>query len=112
MSLKKHGVILDCEQCTCTSSDDHGGFDVTVPISDSDTDTAGPARLCCIVSPERHTVELKEWQDADYHPVQLSENLQKRVSALLTSIADKRVCGNRNICPPEVVRIVKGNSDP
>jgi len=110
MSLKKHGVIVDCEHCTCTSSDDHGGFDVTVPVSDSETDIAGPAKLHCTVSPEHHTVELTEWRDADHHSVRPSKDLQQRISAALTVVEDCRLCGNRNICPSEVIRVVEGNS--
>jgi len=110
MSLKKHGIRVDCEHCTCVSSDDHGVFDVTVPVSDSETDMAGSAKLHCTVSPEHHTVALTEWQDADHHTVQPSENLQQRISAALTFVADCRLCGNR-ICPSEVIRVVEGNSD-
>jgi hypothetical protein len=112
MGLKKHGVIVDCEHCICTSTDDHGGLDVSVPVSDRETGIAGPAKLHCTVSPEYHTVELIEWQDADDHPIQPSENLQERVSAALSFVADRRVCGNRNICPSEVIRFVEENSSP
>ncbi len=58
MNLKKHGVTVDCEHCRCASSDGCGGYDVTVPVSDSETGIAGTAKLHCVVSPEHHLVEL------------------------------------------------------
>ena len=110
MKLKKHGIIVECEHCLCISSDDRGAFDVTVPIIDSETGISGPARLRCTVSPERHAVELLEWQDVNRHPTPSTENLQQRVSAALTFVADHQVCGNRKICPSEVILIVEKNS--
>jgi hypothetical protein len=107
MSLKKNGVIVDCEHCTYTSSYDRGAFDITVPITDSETGISGPARLRCIVSPKRHAVELLEWHDFNRHPAQSIENLQQRVKATLYFVADRQVCGNRNICPSEVIQIVE-----
>ena len=59
MNLKKHGVIVDCEHCRCVSSDGCGGFDVTVPVNDSETGITGTAKLHCVVSCEHHLVELR-----------------------------------------------------
>ena len=106
MSLKKHGVIIDCKHCKCASTNGYGGFDIIVPISDGETGIVGTAKLHCTVTSERHQVEMTEWQDANRHPIQPSDNLQQRVSATLTFLADHRVCGNHNICPSEVIRIV------
>jgi hypothetical protein len=105
MNLKQYDIIVDCKHCVYSSSDGRGVFDITVPIIDSDTGISGPARLRCIVSPERHTIELQEWQ-----PVQSVDKLQQRVSAAFNVVADRQVCGNRNICPSEVIRFVEKNS--
>jgi len=110
MGLKKHGVMVGCEHCKCASTNGYGGFDIIVPVSDSETGITGTAKLHCTVSTECHRVELTEWQDANRHPIQPSDNLQQRVSATLTFVADHRVCGNRNICPSEIIRIVDENS--
>ena len=109
MSLKKHGVIVDCEHCKYASTNGCGGFDIIVPVSDSEARITGTAKLHCTVCTEYHRVELTEWQDANRHPIQPSDNLQQRVSATLNFVADHRVCGNRNICTSEVIRIVDEN---
>jgi hypothetical protein len=110
MGLKKHGITVECAHCKYTSSDDRGAFDITVPIIDSETGVSGPAKLRCIVSAKRHAVELLEWSDFNHHPTESIESLQQRVSATLGFVADRQVCGNRNICPAEVIRIVEKNS--
>ena len=110
MRLKKHGITVDCEYCIYTSSDNRGAFDITVPIIDSETGISGPAKLRCIVSPNRHSVELLEWHSFNLHPIQFIERLQERVSATLTFVADHKICGNRNICPSKVIHIVEENS--
>ena len=109
MGLNKHGVIVDCEHCKCAYANGYGSFDIIVPVSDSETGIAGTAKLHCTVSTERHRVKLTEWLDANRHPIQPSDNLQQRVSATLTFVADHRVCGNRNICPSEIIRLVDEN---
>ncbi len=110
MGLKKHGIIVDCEHCKYTSSDDRGAFDITVPIIDSETGVSGPAKLHCIVSAKRHEVELLEWRDFDHHSAEPAEGLQQRLSATLNFVADRQVCGKRNICPAEVIQIVEKNN--
>ena len=106
MSLKKHGVIVDCKHCKYASTNGYGGFDITVPVSDGETGITGTAKLRCTVSNERHQVEMTDWQDVNCQPIQPSDNLQQRISETLTFVADHRICGNRNICPSEVIRIV------
>jgi hypothetical protein len=111
MGLKKHGITVDCEHCKYTSSDDRGAFDITVPVIDSQTGVSGPARLRCIVSAKQHRVELLEWDDFNHQPTESIASLQQRVSATLGFVADRQVCGNLNICPAEVIRIVEKNSN-
>ena len=110
MRLKKYGITVDCEHCVYCSSDKKGAFDITVPIIDSETGISDPAKLRCTVSPNRHTVELLEWNSPDPHPVQFIERLQERVSATLAIFAEHKICGNRNICPSKVIQVVEENS--
>jgi len=107
MGLKKNGITVDCEHCKYTSSDDRGAFDIIVPIIDSESGVSGPAKLHCVVSAKQHAVELLEWDDFKHPPTESIENLQQRVSATLGFVADRQVCGNLNICPAEVIRIVE-----
>ena len=65
LSLKKHGVIVDCKHCKYASSNGYDDFDVIVPVSDSEAVIAGTAKLHCTVTNERHQVEMTEWQNAN-----------------------------------------------
>jgi hypothetical protein len=107
MILKKYGVAVDCGRCEYASGNSRGSFEVTVPVSDTATGTAGTAKLLCSVSSERHAVELKEWNDAGTHPIRPSSETQRRLFAALDHVASHRICGNRQICPSEVVQIVE-----
>lgn len=107
MSLKKHGILVGCENCSCSSSDGSGGFEVIVPIRDSETGIKGTAKLYCRVSPDRHQVSLRAWHGASLDAEAPSATMRQRLSAALAFVADQRVCGNRRICPPAVVRIVE-----
>ena len=110
MRINKDGITVDCEHCVYNSSDDRAAFDITVPIIDSETGISGPAKLHCLVTPDRHTVELLEWNRVDPDPIQSKERLQERVSAILTFVADRKICGNRRMCPSKVIQIVEENS--
>ena len=107
MSLKKHDVIVACEQCRFRSSNSGGSFDVTVPLKDARSGIKGIARLQCTVSSDRHDLELREWLDDEQQSITPSANIEKRVLLLLDDAADHRICGNRHLCPPEVVRAVE-----
>lgn len=107
MTIKKHGISICCEECLYAGSDEQGHFELVVPVSDSETGAAGAARLNCTVSPQSHRVELGEWQDVNDRAEDLSESSQQRLSALLGFVAERRVCGNADICPLEIVKIVE-----
>ena len=107
MSLKKQGIIVDCEHCIYNTNDGRSCFDITVPISDIETGTSGQAALRCTVTAERHNIQLIKWQDTDDHLIEATENLKHRISSALNYVSDHRICGNRNICPSEVIRIVE-----
>ena len=105
--MKKDGIILDCKHCLYTSSHARGSFDVAVPIIDSESGISGSASLRCRVSDEGHTVDLLEWRGFDQHDGRSGETLQKRVNSMLDFVAERRICGNCSICPPEIIRIVE-----
>jgi hypothetical protein len=110
MILKKCGVVVDCGRCEYASSISRGSFEVTVPVSDTATGTEGTAKLLCCVSSERHEVELKEWNDPGTHPIRPSPEIKQRLFAALDHVASHRICGNRKICPSEVVQMVEKHS--
>ena len=107
MSLKKHDVIVDCGHCRYRSSDGPGSFDVTVPLKDVRSGIEGIARLRCSVAPDRHEVSLKEWRDDDLQSIEPPAEIQMRLSQVLDFVAQKRLCGHRNLCPSSVVRAVE-----
>lgn len=107
MSLKKNGIVVACEHCQCVSDDKLGSFDVLVPVSDSETGVSGTARLWCSVTAKEHRIELKEWNDVAGTPVRASAVAEGRVKNALGFVADRRICGNRHICPSKVVEIVE-----
>ncbi len=110
MKIKRKDITVDCEHCVYSSSDNRGNFEITVPIIDSETGISGPANLRCGVSAKGHTVELLEWRGFNGHQSQSLEDLVQRVSATLDFVAERRICGNRNICPSEVIQVVEENS--
>lgn len=107
MGIKKHGVTVGCEHCHCVHSDDTGSFDVTVPIETGESRGAAIAKLHCVVTPVRHEVELVEWDSAQDNQAAASAESQQQLSAVLEYIAERRICGNHKICPPEVIEVVR-----
>ena len=101
--------MVDCKHCKYLT-DDGDSFDVSVPINDKESGISGNATLHCTVSDTGHSVELLHWFDDDEQPIQPSENLSQRVESTLCQVADKKLCGNCHICPPQVVDIVKQNT--
>ena len=111
MSLTKNGLVIDCEHCVCRSEDGRGGFGIDVPISDRDSGVTGIARIRCVVSSGHHTVELHSWAPgAEQTPEDVVSAIRARADRALEYVAQKRICGNRDICPSEVVRIVGAHS--
>lgn len=110
MSVKKCGVELFCESCEYLRDSQDGGFEIDVPVSMGDGGLSGMARLHCVVSSERHCVELIELLDAESRTVHPSSEDLEQVSAALDFVGQHRICGNQRICPPDVVRIVKAQS--
>jgi hypothetical protein len=106
MGLKKEFAI-ECEHCQCGTRDGRGGFVVTVPLRDNVSGLKGTATLRCTVSPSRHSVELEQWLDDDSHRIQPSAAVEKRLLQVVDYVADKRICGNRHLCPPDVVQTVE-----
>ena len=107
MSVKKCGVELFCESCKYLRDSQDGGFEIDVPLSMGDGELSGMAKLHCVVSSERHRVELIELLDAESRTVHPSSEDLAQVSAALDFVGQHCICGNQRICPPEIVRVVK-----
>ncbi len=107
MELKKLGITVGCEHCEFAASRGAGEFDVTVPVTGTGLGIAGVARLHCEVSSERHSVELVQWGGADTKNDEFSAKARRCLTAALALVAERRICGNRHICPAEVVGIVE-----
>lgn len=107
MKLRKHGVVVGCEHCRCVSKNATGDFAVSVPLDDTETDLTGTARLRCVVSPDHHEVRLEAWLDASGRPLRPSPSVQQRMDATLRFVEEHRICGKRDICPDDVVQLVR-----
>lgn len=103
MSLRKQGLVVQCEHCRHISSDG-GGFDITVPVRNAEG--AGTARLHCTISPDSHRIEFVCW-DEQPSPAEAAERIRAQVSEVLGFIAEQRLCGNDRICPLQVVQLVE-----
>jgi hypothetical protein len=91
------------------SGRDH--FDVAVPVVDDETEIQGLARLHCRVSPQAHSADLADWSSNDVPVIPAGGELGRRLSSALDYVAEKRLCGNRSLCPRAVVSGVE-NNDP
>ena len=107
MSVRKCGVELFCESCKYLRESQDGGFEIDVPVSMGEGELSGMARLHCVVSRERHRVELIELLDAESRAIHPAPEELEQVSAVLDFVGQHRICGNQRICPPDVVRVVK-----
>jgi hypothetical protein len=105
--MKKHGVTIDCASCRFIASQNRGSFDVIVPVADEGAGLAGHARLHCRVSPQTHVVELAEWHCPEAPVITAGSDLDRRLSGALAFVAEKRLCGNRSLCPTQVVDVVE-----
>lgn len=108
MSVKKQDICVDCGHCRYAQAGQQpGSFDVVVPVRDIASGVEGLARLQCRVTPERHEVRLVDWRGMDERPLEPPPGLRDRLDEALAWVAEHRVCGNQQICPAEVVRIVQ-----
>ncbi len=107
MTIKKYDIEVDCRHCICSASDTNNSFEVTVPVCDVKTGNCKNAILFCAISLNQHKVEFKGWQDPADNSERLPEELNARLNDLLAFIEDHKTCGNENICPADVVQIVK-----
>jgi len=107
MNIVKNDVTVGCEHCSFSGSEESDSFDVVVPIDADETGSIGLATLHCVVSADKHSVELTSWKDDGGQAISPSDDVQLRLSAALQFVADQRFCGNEKICPSAVVDIVK-----
>lgn len=74
-------------------------------MRDSKSGLEGMARLSCRISPEGHALALSGWTDATGQPLRPQANTRDRVAAALAFVEGRQLCGTRNLCPKEVVRM-------
>ena len=108
--LKKENVIINCDQCLCIKNGQDGSFCVSVPVHDEVTGLSGKASIQCSVSPDSHQVTLENWQDHNKQQIHADRDLRQRVLSAMRMVEKRKVCGNSNICPSEVVQIVEAHT--
>ena len=110
MGLKKFDILVRCESCRVVACHSGDSFDVTVPLVDLQSAGQGNATLQCVVSDDGHRVALRSFVDDTGAEMALPGGTEQRVSHMLRHVAEQRVCGNRHVCPDEVVRLVTARS--
>lgn len=105
--MKKHGIAIDCARCKFIASQSEGRFAVTVPVTDESSGLAGQATLHCQVSSQAHCVELSKLDSRETPVIEAGSGLDQRLASALDYVAKKRLCGNRSLCPAEVVSVVE-----
>ncbi|MCP4492035.1 MAG: hypothetical protein GY820_32725 [Gammaproteobacteria bacterium] len=105
MCAAKNNINIDCNNCKYLSSTGDGGFDIKVSVNDYETGFSGSAILSCNISDSRHRIDLKELI-ADRNSVPSSKPLLSRLSRTIDTCAATGLCGNHNICPPELLRAI------
>ena len=105
--MKKHGIAIDCANCQFIASHSTGDFAVSVPVTDEASELAGQATLHCRVSSQAHDVELAKLHFPEASMAATDRELDRRLTGALEFVAEKRLCGNRSLCPTEVVELVE-----
>ncbi|MCP4188762.1 MAG: hypothetical protein GY763_14255 [Gammaproteobacteria bacterium] len=105
MSAINNHIKIDCKSCKYLSDTDGGGFDIRVPINDKETGFYGSAVLHCMIINNNHSIELKELV-TDSSSAPSSKPFLNRLLATLDALAEKRLCGNHSICPPEILQAI------
>lgn len=102
MSLNKHNISIACENCSYqgVSSDDPHSFFVRVRIEDESSGQSSYAMVECHVDQDTHDIRLIDLDEASGIDVE-------RLRKALANVSASRVCGNKRICPAEIVRIVE-----
>ena len=104
--MNKAAINVECSKCVYHSNTGDNEFFVDVPVHDRSTNTSGIAHLKCRVTPRQHQIDLVEWSNED-GPITPSSEQRLRMKYVLTRLSEQRICGNRNICPPNIVELVR-----
>ena len=103
MSLIKENLCLQCESCHYSGGEHGGSFQLEVPIEDVLTGRKGTAFIECEVMENKHHLTLLYIQDPTGFEMKLSAEERRRLEKVLDMVAGKKLCGNKGICPEEVV---------
>jgi hypothetical protein len=106
MSLSKQGISIDCDHCKLSKTHNNNDFEVLVPVIDEYENRSGLAALECIITPNKHQINLVQLTDPDGKEIRVSPKTRERLQVTLNVIGKKKVCGNKKICPKEVINIV------
>ncbi len=107
--LTKSKFHVDCLGCRYSGEIGETGFQVDVHVEDLKTGSHTTAVLECEVGQERHSVRLKNLTDDEGNEMRLDNSERQQLDKILDRIADKKLCGNSDICPGEVVERVRSS---
>ena len=104
--MNKSGVSIDCEHCKFDSVGRNNDFLVSVPVRSDVEEQTKIAMINCEITPYRHQINLVQLTTSFGTPVEIDSNTQQNLTKVLELVGNKKVCGNKNVCPKEVVKLV------
>ena len=98
---------IHCEMChLLTSEEGERGFTIQVPIEIAAQNEHLTATIFCRIDSNSHTLTLNGLHDSTGQSVTLSDAEKSKLTAVLKSVEEKRLCGNAKICPQRIVQLV------
>lgn len=101
MPFKNEKILLACEHCQCVNETEFGGnsVEIKVPVRDFETGKRGMAYVDLEVVELTHQLTLTRLEGDDGFELQLDGQGRERLNRLLATLANAKLCGNKNICP-------------
>ncbi|MES9971082.1 MAG: hypothetical protein ABW092_13690 [Candidatus Thiodiazotropha sp.] len=98
---------IHCERCHLLSSEEgERGFTIQVPIDSAAQKAHLFATIFCRIDSASHTLTLQGLHDSTGLGVTLSEAEIDKLTTVLKSVEERRLCGNAKICPQRIVQLV------
>lgn len=98
---------IHCEMChLLTSEEGERGFTIQVPIGSAAHNEHLTATIICRIDSNSHTLTLQGLHDSTGLRVILSDAEKSKLTAVLKSVEERRLCGNAKICPQRIVQLV------
>ena len=106
MPITRNNICLDCENCHFKQTNSSSSFQIEVPVESLLSGRKGRALILCEVYQDRHELTVLSLEGPSGFELQLDELEKEYLGNLLETVAKKQLCGNKALCPEEVVSTV------